>query len=236
MKNDYKEAMDKRDVDADFEINTINKLISIRQEKIRIAKRRSAYISISSLAAAACLVFAIFTFSPLSGSSGSKDIMLAPAQEPANTSESPATVDTTAPESEPNRTKTPQPLDRTPDTDNTAQNEPVSDAPVPDDEVPVDDIPTNDTIAPEEAPLIVTDEPAVPQGPREPEPVPEEDIAVEDIPLMDSGNSSPLSAYRYNYAWVFAGLALSIACVSLAIVMLVRLALLKRREKNQGKE
>ena len=66
MKNDYKEAMDKRNVDADFESSTINKLKSIKQKRIKRARRRNMYIGISGLAAAACLVFAIFTFSPVS--------------------------------------------------------------------------------------------------------------------------------------------------------------------------
>jgi len=219
MKNDYKEAMDKRNVDADFEINTINKLKSIRQEKIKRARRRSIYISVSSLAAAACLVFAIFTFSPMSDLSNSEGFVLAPAQEPAETSESPAPLSTQAPESEPNRTKTPEPLDRAPDTEDTVQNAPVPDTAV-SDEANVD--------------VVLPADDHSPQGPSEP--IPEEVIVGEDIPLMDSGNSSPLYRARHNYAWVIAALTLSIACVSLAVVMLVRLALLKRREKKQGKE
>ena len=80
MKNDYKEAMDKRNVDADFENSTINMLKSIKQKKIKRTRLRSVYIGISGLAAAACLVFAIFTFSPVS-----EDSAPAPVQEPALT-------------------------------------------------------------------------------------------------------------------------------------------------------
>ena len=65
MNNEYKKAMDKRDVDPDFKIGTINKLKFIAQEKTkhtRVPRRYYISTGVSGLVAAACVLLVTFTF------------------------------------------------------------------------------------------------------------------------------------------------------------------------------